>query len=44
MCVSKELVNYYFVAMTYKGAMKTSEFNDNIWVKWQKMSEIKMQN
>jgi hypothetical protein len=30
MHMSKELVDYYFVAMIYEGAMKTSEFNDNI--------------
>jgi hypothetical protein len=28
MHMSKELVDYSFVAMTYKRAKKTSEFND----------------
>jgi high-affinity Fe2+/Pb2+ permease len=31
--MSKELVDYSFVAMTYKRAKKTSEFNDKRWVK-----------
>jgi hypothetical protein len=30
MRMSKELVDYYFVAMTHKGSEKTSEFNDKI--------------
>jgi hypothetical protein len=30
MRMSKELVDYYFVAMTHKAAKKTSGFNDNI--------------
>jgi hypothetical protein len=33
MHMSKDLVDYYFVTMAHKGAKKTSELNDNIWVK-----------